>query len=98
VVIYALDRIIPHIYNFPEGMAIAIGSVTEVNVSFFIALAIAIDNIPEGICTSAPYYLASGSRLKSFLLSSTGRSFASWEASFWSFFWAWSDRKSGVLR
>jgi len=97
LVIYALDRIIPHIHpelstqehgrnikrtsyylffgiflhNFPEGMAIAIGSVTEVKVSFLIALAIAIHNIPEGICTSAPYYLASGSRLKSFLLSST---------------------------
>jgi len=97
LVIYALDRIIPHIHpelstqepgrniqrtsyylflgiflhNFPEGMAIAIGSVTEVKVSFLIAVAIAIHNIPEGICTSAPYYLASGSRIKSFLISST---------------------------
>ena len=97
LVIYALDRIIPHIHpelstqepgrniqrtsyylflgiflhNFPEGMAIAIGSVTEVKVSFLIAVAIAIHNIPEGICTSAPYYLASGSRIKSFLISCT---------------------------
>jgi ZIP family zinc transporter len=58
-------------HNFPEGMAVAIGSVTEMKVSFVIALATAIHNIPEGICTSAPYYLTSGARLKSFLLSSS---------------------------
>jgi len=58
-------------HNFPEGMAIAIGSVTEIKVSFAIALAIAIHNIPEGICTSAPYYHTNGKRLKSFLVSSS---------------------------
>ncbi len=51
------------LHNFPEGMAIAIGSVTETNVSITIALAIAIHNIPEGICTSAPYYRSTGRRL-----------------------------------
>jgi ZIP family zinc transporter len=59
------------LHNFPEGMAIAIGAVTEVKVSFIIALAIAIHNIPEGICTSAPYYHTTGNRLKSFLVSSS---------------------------
>jgi ZIP family zinc transporter len=59
------------LHNFPEGMAIAIGSVTELRVSIVIALAIAIHNIPEGICTSAPYYHSSGARLKSFMLSSS---------------------------
>jgi ZIP family zinc transporter len=59
------------LHNFPEGMAIAIGSVTEVRVSIVIALAIAIHNIPEGICTSAPYYHSTGARLKSFLISSS---------------------------
>jgi zinc transporter, ZIP family len=59
------------LHNFPEGMAVAIGAVTEVNVSFAIALAIAIHNIPEGICTSAPYFHTTGARLKSFLLSSS---------------------------
>ena len=59
------------LHNFPEGMAIAIGSVTDVRVSIVIALAIAIHNIPEGICTSAPYYHSTGERLKSFLLSSS---------------------------
>jgi ZIP family zinc transporter len=97
LVMYGLDRLIPHIHpqlcsqeqgcnlertsiylllgiflhNFPEGMAIAIGSVTELRVSIVIALAIAIHNIPEGICTSAPYYHSSGARLKSFMLSSS---------------------------
>lgn len=97
LIIYGLDRIIPHIHpelcsqeqgcnlqrtavylimgiflhNFPEGMAIAIGSTTDTKTSLAIALAIAIHNIPEGICTSAPYYHATGARLKSFLVSSS---------------------------
>jgi ZIP family zinc transporter len=96
MVMYGLDRIIPHIHpqlcaqeqgcnlqrtsiyllmgiflhNFPEGMAIAIGSVTNTKISLAIALAIAVHNVPEGICTSAPYYHTTGARLKSFLLSS----------------------------
>jgi ZIP family zinc transporter len=59
------------LHNFPEGMAIAIGSVTEMKVSLAIALAIAIHNVPEGICTSAPYYNTTGARLKSFLVSAS---------------------------
>lgn len=67
--VYLITGIFLH--NFPEGMAIAIGSVTDVKVSLAIALAIAIHNIPEGICTSAPYYHTTGNRLKSFLVSSS---------------------------
>jgi ZIP family zinc transporter len=52
-------------------MAIAAGSVTDVRVSLVIALAIAIHGIPEGICTSAPYFHTTGSRLKAFLASSS---------------------------
>jgi len=59
------------LHNFPEGMAIAIGSVTEMKTSITIALAIAIHNIPEGICTSAPYYHSTGRRIKAFLLSAS---------------------------
>ena len=59
------------LHNFPEGMAIAIGSVTEIKTSITIALAIAIHNIPEGICTSAPYYHSTGRRIKAFLLSAS---------------------------
>lgn len=58
------------LHNFPEGMAIAVGTVTNVSVSFSIALAIAVHNIPEGICTSAPYYHATDRRLRAFVLSS----------------------------
>jgi len=58
-------------HNFPEGMAIAVGSVIEPKVSLVIAIALAIHNIPEGICTSAPYFHTTGKRLKSFLLSSS---------------------------
>ncbi|MBN1849553.1 MAG: ZIP family metal transporter [Deltaproteobacteria bacterium] len=57
------------LHNFPEGMAIAIGSVTETKLSITIALAIAIHNIPEGICTSAPYFHSTHKRLRAFLLS-----------------------------
>jgi ZIP family zinc transporter len=42
-----------------------------VKVSLSIALAIAIHNIPEGICTSAPFYHTTGARMKSFLASSS---------------------------
>jgi zinc transporter, ZIP family len=59
------------LHNLPEGMAIALGSVSGVKVGLVIALAIAIHNIPEGICTSAPYYHCTGKRLKSFLISSS---------------------------
>jgi len=57
------------LHNFPEGMAVAIGTVTDMNVSLAIALAISIHGIPEGICTSAPFFHASGKRLQSFLVS-----------------------------
>ena len=59
------------LHNFPEGMAIAIGTVSGVKVSMVVALAIAIHNIPEGICTSAPYFHVTKKRLKSFLVSSS---------------------------
>lgn len=59
------------LHNFPEGMAIAIGTVTNFKTTLSIALAIAIHNIPEGICTSAPYYYCTKKKLKSFLISSS---------------------------
>lgn len=59
------------LHNFPEGMAIAMGAVTDIRVSLVIALAIAVHNIPEGIATSAPYYYYSKDRLKSFLVSAS---------------------------
>lgn len=59
------------LHNFPEGMAIGIGAVTGVKISIIIALAIAIHDIPEAICTSAPYYYITKKRLKSFLVSAS---------------------------
>lgn len=59
------------LHNFPEGLAMGIGSVTTMSLSMLIAIAICIHDIPEGICTSAPYYYATKKRLKTFLLSSS---------------------------
>lgn len=97
LVMYSLDRLIPHIHpslysqeqgcnlkrtanylflgiflhNFPEGMAIAVGLTSNLKLSMIIALAIMIHDIPEGICTSAPYYYCTKKRLKSFLISAS---------------------------
>ncbi len=60
------------LHNFPEGMAIALGDVaTTTSLTLIIALAIAIHDIPEGICTSAPYYHCTKKRMRSFLLSAS---------------------------
>jgi len=67
--VYLIMGIFMH--NFPEGMAIAVGSVSDMKVSIAIAIAISIHNIPEGICTSAPFYHVTGQRIKSFLVSSS---------------------------
>jgi len=67
--IYLLVGIALH--HFPEGMAIALGTVAGFKMSVSIAVAIAIHDIPEGICTSAPYYYVTGKRLKTFLISSS---------------------------
>lgn len=59
------------LHNFPEGMAIAVGTVSDIKISMAVAFAISIHNIPEGICTSAPFYRVTGKPLKSFLASSS---------------------------
>ena len=62
------------LHNFPEGMAVAAGGVSDINVSLVIALAIGIHGIPEGICTSgSPLFHTTGMRLKAFLISSSNR-------------------------
>ncbi|MBW2980649.1 ZIP family metal transporter [Candidatus Woesearchaeota archaeon] len=57
------------LHNFPEGLAMGVGSVTTIKLSYIIAIAIAIHDIPEGVCTSAPFYYITKKRLKSFLIS-----------------------------
>jgi len=59
------------LHNFPEGMAIAVGSVSGSHTTYVIAIAIAIHNVPEGICTASPYFHVTGKRLKAFLASSS---------------------------
>lgn len=58
------------LHNFPEGIAMATGTVTNMKLSITVAIGLAMHNIPEGILTSAPYYKATGKRLKAFLISS----------------------------
>jgi ZIP family zinc transporter len=69
VAVYLLAGIALH--HFPEGMAIALGAVTDFKISLAIVVAIAVHDIPEAICTSAPYYYVSGNRWRAFLLSSS---------------------------
>lgn len=67
--VYLLMGIFLH--NFPEGMAIAVGSVSDSRLTYVIAVAIGIHNVPEGICTSAPYFRVTGKRFKAFLVSAS---------------------------
>ena len=59
------------IHNIPEGMAIGISGIASFKLSLSVALAIAIQKIPEGICTSVPYFYVTKKRLKSFLISAS---------------------------
>jgi zinc transporter, ZIP family len=58
------------LHNIPEGMAIGIASTLESRFSLTISIAIALQKIPEGICTSAPYFHTTGRRWRAFLISS----------------------------
>jgi len=59
------------LHNFPEGLAIAVGTIAPGKGALVIALAIAVQKIPEGICTSAPYYHITRKRGRSFLVSAS---------------------------
>jgi zinc transporter, ZIP family len=56
------------IHNLPEGMVIALGTITNNVMGIIIAIAITIQKIPEGICTAAPTYYCNKNRLKSFVI------------------------------
>jgi zinc transporter, ZIP family len=56
------------IHNLPEGMVIALGTITNNAMGIVIAIAITIQKIPEGICTAAPTYYCNKNRLKSFFI------------------------------
>ncbi|XP_073054922.1 zinc transporter ZTP29-like [Primulina eburnea] len=58
------------LHNFPEGMAVFLGSMKGLRVGVNLAFAIALHNIPEGIAVALPVYFATQSKWKAFKLAS----------------------------
>jgi len=56
------------IHNLPEGMVIALGTITSNVFGIIIAIAITIQKIPEGICVAAPTYYCNKNKFKSFII------------------------------
>eukprot|EP00268_Persea_americana_P024304 TRINITY_DN23746_c2_g1_i3.p1 TRINITY_DN23746_c2_g1~~TRINITY_DN23746_c2_g1_i3.p1 ORF type:complete len:216 (+),score=38.35 TRINITY_DN23746_c2_g1_i3:280-927(+) len=56
------------LHNFPEGMAVFLGSVKGLRVGLNLALAIALHNIPEGVAVALPIYFATESKWQAFKL------------------------------
>ncbi|KAI5067983.1 hypothetical protein GOP47_0016328 [Adiantum capillus-veneris] len=54
------------LHNFPEGMAVFLGSLKGLRVGISLALAIALHNIPEGIAVALPVYYATESKWQAF--------------------------------
>ena len=56
------------LHNIPEGLAIGIGFVLDPGLGIMIALAIAVQDIPENVTTIIPLYTLLGKRRKSFAI------------------------------
>ncbi|KAL5728337.1 Zinc transporter ztp29 [Ranunculus cassubicifolius] len=56
------------LHNFPEGMAVFLGSMKGLRVGVNLALAIALHNIPEGVAVALPIYFATQSKWQAFKL------------------------------
>lgn len=56
------------LHNFPEGMAVFLGSIKGLRVGVNLALAIALHNIPEGVAVALPIYFATQSKWQAFKL------------------------------
>ncbi|GMH12999.1 hypothetical protein Nepgr_014840 [Nepenthes gracilis] len=56
------------LHNFPEGMAVFLGSIKGIRVGLSLALAIALHNIPEGVAVALPVYFATQSKWQAFKL------------------------------
>lgn len=54
------------LHNFPEGIAVFLGSLKGLRVGISLALAIALHNIPEGIAVALPVYYATESKWQAF--------------------------------
>ncbi|KAL7084500.1 hypothetical protein ACP275_14G226600 [Erythranthe tilingii] len=58
------------LHNFPEGMAVFLGSMKGLRVGLNLALAIALHNVPEGVAVALPVYFATQSKWQAFKLAS----------------------------
>eukprot|EP00899_Mesostigma_viride_P000475 jgi/Mesvir1/10428/Mv12692-RA.1 len=56
------------LHNIPEGVAVAMATMSDESYGMLTAVAIAFHNIPEGIVCAAPVYAATGSRWKALAL------------------------------
>lgn len=56
------------LHNFPEGMAVFLGSMKGLRVGLNLAIAIALHNIPEGVAVALPVYFATQSKWQAFKL------------------------------
>lgn len=54
------------LHNFPEGMAVFLGSMKGLRVGINLAFAIALHNIPEGVAVALPVYFATQSKWQAF--------------------------------
>ena len=52
------------VHNFPEGMAVFLSGVSDLQLGIALAIAIGIHNIPEGVAVTMPIYYATKSRRK----------------------------------
>ena len=55
------------LHNFPEGIAVFIGAVTNIDIGIKLCIAIMLHNIPEGIAISIPLYYSGVGKWKAFL-------------------------------
>ncbi|CAI5471818.1 unnamed protein product [Closterium sp. Yama58-4] len=56
----------PTLHNFPEGIAVFLGSMKGLRVGISLAVAIALHNIPEGLAVALPIYFGTRSRWAAF--------------------------------
>merc|ERR1712141_688326 len=56
------------LHHLPEGMAAFIALYHDMQFGVFISFALALHDLPSGVCIALPTYLATGKKMKPFLL------------------------------